>query len=180
MKKPILYSDFDGVIYDTINTAFSIMKDNNCDMSNGVEIDRYFRELLDWEEVYKKATIINDSIEKLKLFQESKIFQDVIILTKLSGNYHEERIKRDFLNIVLPSIKVITLQYGLAKSSVVKAIGNILIDDELKNCLSWKKSNGVAILFNQEMCDLENDIVSDILDIPNTSSVKKLMKTYKY
>ena len=179
MNKPILYSDFDGVILNTIDTSFDIMRENNCNMNDGNEIDYFFRRLLNWEEVYSKSVIINDAINKLLFLKKANIFQDIIVLTKLSGNYNEERIKRDFLYEVLPEISIITLQYGLKKSSVVNPVGNILLDDETRNCIQWNDANGTAVLFNNRVIDYENDIINDILDITKTNGVKKLMKSFK-
>lgn len=179
MEKPILYCDCDGVIFNTIDVAFQIMQDAGCDMNNKREIDYYFSHILNWNDIFSKATIINDSIDKIKLLKESNIFSDVIILTKLSGSYDEEGLKREIFRDYLPSTKVITLQFGLSKAGVVNAQNNVLIDDELHNCNNWKDNNGVAILFSQKNADFRKNIVNDLLDIPNTKGVKKLLKTRK-
>jgi len=180
MEKPILYCDCDGVIFNTIETAFQIMERKGCDMSNPNEIDYYFRRIIDWREVFANSKIINNAIDKIRLLKDSDLFSDVIILTKLSGNYYEEGLKRDIFRECLPDVKVITLQYGLTKALVVNPKGNVLIDDELRNCNNWKNYDGIAVLFDLEANDLENDIVNDLLDIPNTIGVKKLFKTSKF
>ncbi len=111
-----------------------------------------------------------------KVLKESPIYKDVIILTKLSGNYYEEGTKREIFATLLPGIRVITLQRNISKDSIVVANGNILVDDEEKNVDSWNRSNGIGISFHQEISDLDNNIISDLLDIPNTRCVKKLLK----
>ena len=176
MEKPILYSDFDGVLYNTIDVSFSIMRENGCNMSDGKEIDNYFKKKLDWNRVFNEASMINNSIDKIKLLQESNLFKKIIILTKLSGNYHEERLKRDLIQMLLNDIPVITLQHELKKNMVVNAYGNILVDDEIKNCHFWNEDNGCAINFQKDNVDLEHNIINDLLDIPNTDGVKKLLK----
>ncbi len=176
MIKPILYSDCDGVLYDTIDTAFLIMRENGVDMNNKQEIDYFFRHRLDWDYVFKKAEIINGAIDKLKTLKEMGYFSDVIILTRLSGNKNEEQIKKDIFGIALPNTKLITLEFELSKAEVVDARGNVLVDDEMKNIMPWKNANGCAILFKKDAYDLENDIVNDLLDIPNTKSVKRILK----
>ncbi len=176
MTKPILYSDCDGVLYDTIDTALQIMRVNGVDMNNKQEIDYFFRYLLDWDYVFKKAEIINGAIDKLKILKEMGYFSDVIILTRLSGNKNEEQIKKDIFGIALPNTKLITLEFKLSKAEVVDAKDNVLVDDEMKNITPWKNAEGCAILFKKDICDLENDTVNDLLDIPNTKSVKRLLK----
>ena len=48
MEKPIFYCDCDGVILNTIEVAFSIMRDHGCNTSNRSEVDNYFRKLINW------------------------------------------------------------------------------------------------------------------------------------
>ncbi len=176
MKKPILYCDCDGVIFNTIEIAFNMMQEDGIDLRDKREIDSYFRTKIDWCEVFDKAETINDSINKIKILKESGLFSDIIILTKLSGGYYEEGLKRQIFNELLPGIRVITLQFGLAKASVVNAKNNVLIDDELRNCQNWNKEDGVAILFSQNMSDFEHDIVNDLMDIPHAFGAKRLLK----
>ena len=180
MEKPILYCDCDGVIFNTIDVAFDIMRNLGCNMDNRDKIDQYFRTLIDWEEVFEKATVLNDSIEKIKLLKESNIFNDIIILTKLSGGYHEERLKREIFGDYLPGTKIITLQYGISKSSVVSAKDNILVDDEKRNCDNWKQNEGVSVLFSRDNRNLKHNVVDDLMDITNAKGVKKLLKTRNF
>ena len=52
MEKPILYCDCDGVIFNTIEIAFEIMKKMGCNMNDKNEVDRFFRLAIDWKEVF--------------------------------------------------------------------------------------------------------------------------------
>lgn len=176
MIKAILYSDCDGVIFDTIDTAFQIMRENGVNMNDKRAIDSYFRHELDWEDVFRKADIINNAVEKLKMLKESHLFSDVAILTRLCGNHKEEVIKKALFGEILPNMKLITVDFHLSKTDIVAAENNILVDDEMKNITPWQRENGKAILFIKNAVDLENDIINDLLDIPNTKSVKKLLK----
>ena len=176
MNRPILYSDFDGVIYDTIAVAFKMMEEANIDVNDRKARDKFFHYIIDYAKLYRNATIINDAVNKLMYIKNSDIFSDVVILTKLSGNYDEERIKREFLKSVLPDIRVVTMQYDLNKATVVNPNGNVLVDDEKRNCQEWRASNGTAILFRKDVIDLENDVINDLYDLTNTESVKKLIK----
>ena len=177
MEKPILYCDCDGVIFNTIDVAFDIMKKNGCNMQDKNEIDTYFRKLIDWRDVFKEAEVINNSIDKIQKLKENDCFSDVIILTKLSGGYHEEGLKRDIFKEFLPDVRIITLQFGLSKALVVRAKDNVLIDDEKRNCDNWKENDGIAILFSQDEKDLEHNVLNDLMDITKTEGVKKLLKT---
>ena len=124
---------------------------------------------------------INNSVEKFNQLIESDIFSDIIILTNLSGRCDEEILKREIFGDILPKTRVITLQFGIPKSSVVAYPENhILVDDEIRNCEEWNKEDGAAVLFSQDTSDLENNVVNDLLDIPNTEKVKKLLKTRNF
>ncbi len=180
MDKPIFYCDCDGVILNTIEVAFAIMRKNGCNMSDRREVDLYFKRIIDWNEVFDKASFINNSVEILKKLKDEDIFEDIVILTKLSGGYDEERLKRDLFNEVLPGFRVVTLQYGLAKGLVVPAKGNVLLDDEIGNCKQWQQQDGVAILFAQYMRNLDEDIISDLSELKETNGVKNLIKTSNF
>ena len=177
MEKPVFYCDCDGVILNTIEIAFDIMRDNGLNINDRRQTDLFFKSLINWNEVFSRAKVINGAIEKLRYIKDSGAFKDVIILTKLSGGYHEEGLKRALFNKTLPNIKVITLQYGLNKGLVVKAKGNILVDDEIGNCEKWQDEEGIPILFSPYVCNPENDIISDLEDLSKANGVKKLLKT---
>ena len=178
MEKPILYCDCDGVIFDTIDVAFDMMREYGCDIKNRNEVDYYFRRVIDWREIFKRAKIINNAIEKIRILKESYDFDDTLILTSLSGNYYEEGLKRKIFGEKLPEVKVITVQYGIPKALVVNNIErSILVDDEKRNCNKWEMNKGTPILFSRTNIDLKNDVINDLLDIPYTDGYKKLIKT---
>ena len=179
MEKPILYCDCDGVILNTIDVAFNMMRELGYDIENKKQINDFFKNEIEWIDVFDRAKVINNSIDKIKLLKESSIFSDIIILTKLSGGYDEERLKRDLFRECLPDIRVITLQFGIQKATIVNARNNVLIDDEKNNCINWKDNNGTAVLFSSDS-DFKNNIVNDLMDIPKTQGVKKLLKTRNF
>lgn len=180
MEKPILYCDCDGVILNTIEVSFNMMRALGYDVNDAVQRNYFFKHLVEWDEVFEQAQTINNSINKIKLLRESDIFSDIVILTRLSGKCDEERLKRDLFKEYLPDTRVITLQFDLPKASVVKAENNVLIDDEMHNCDNWKCNDGVAILFSEDERDLRHDVVNDLMDIPRTKGVKKLLKTRNF
>lgn len=172
----ILYIDCDGVIFNTIETAFKMMKENNIDITDNRKVDYFFRST-SWELLLENSIIINDAINKIKLLKGKQIYKDVIILTKLSGNYTEERLKRETFSLLLPNTKVITLPRNYDKALVVSSMNNILVDDEEKNVISWNNHGGTGIRFMKDLIDFENDIINDLDDIENTNGVKLLRKT---
>ena len=172
----VLYIDCDGVIFDTINEAYRMMDESGLDSKNHFLIDNFFKNV-DWSVLFKRSKELNNAVNKIIFLKESNLFKDVIMLTKLSGNYNEEGIKRKIFNELLPGIRVITLQRNISKDSIVIANGNILVDDEIKNINSWNNSGGIGIFFHEKSSDFENNIISDLLDITKTSSYKKIIKT---
>lgn len=175
---PNFYNDCDGVLFDTIDVALDMMKEQGCNMADGKEVDYYFRKVIDWNEVFRRAREINNGVEKFKILSESGYFNESMILTGLSGNDHEERLKRFIFGERLPGVRVITVQYGIPKALVIsQPERGLLVDDEKRNCIKWEQYGGTAVLFSKEIMDLKNNIVNDIIDIPYTEGYKKLVKT---
>lgn len=178
---PKLYCDCDGVLFNTIDVAYDMMRELGCDMHNRHEINYYFKKVVDWNEIFRRSSIINNSIEKVQILKDSYAFKDVKILTCLSGNSEEERLKRMIFGELLPGINVITVQYGIPKALVIPNLKeSILVDDEKRNCLKWAQYGGVAILFSREVIDLKNNIINDLLDIPYSKGYKSLVKTRNF
>ncbi len=180
MEKPILYCDCDGVIFNTIDVAYDFMIKSGVDLKDRKKVDLFFRKVVDWHYVFNNAKPINDAINKLNILKDSGLFSNIKILTALSGNYEEEGIKRKLFSTLTPGIDVITLQYGLKKGAVVpNPHANILVDDEPRYCSNWNSycEDDTAILFSQESSDVDNNVICDLFDIPETSAYKKLIKT---
>ena len=177
--KNILYIDCDGVIFNTMETAFNMMKINNIDINDGKIVDNFFKNV-SWDILLENSIVINDAINKIIELSSKNIYKDVIILTKLSGNYYEEGLKRKTFALLLPNTKVITLPRNYDKALIVNSTNNILVDDEEKNIISWNNYGGIGIRFTKDNVDLENDIINDLNDIENTKKVKSLRKTSNY
>ena len=152
MYKPNLYSDCDGVLVNTIDVAYEDMIEKGCNMNDRNEVDYFFRKVIDWREIFDKASTINDSFAKLRMLKASGLFNDVFICTGISGNYTEEGIKRELFAYEVPGIKVITVQYGIKKASIIAAPQrHILVDDEPRYVNNWNSygEEDTAILFVQ-------------------------------
>lgn len=101
MNEVILYLDCDGVILNTIDEAYSMMKERGLDITNWRTVNKFFVDI-DWNMLIERAGVINDAINKIKVINELNLFKEVVILTKTSGNLYEEGIKRKFFGEVLP------------------------------------------------------------------------------
>lgn len=179
MNDIILYLDCDGVILDTIETCYRMMKKEGLDITNGELVNFYFINT-DWNVLIYEAGIINNAISKIKKIMESNIFSEVKILTKLSGNVNEEKIKRILFGKLLPDTEVITLKINENKDEIVNPVNNILVEDTVKNGIRWENAGGVAVYFVRKECDYENNQINDLSDICKTKSVKKLLKTRNF
>ncbi len=177
MIDTILYLDCDGVILNTMETSYKMMKELGLDSRKCEDLDYFFISYIDWNYLIYKSGIINDAILKIRKIKDSNFYKDVKILTKLSGNIDEELIKRRLFLKLLPDIEVITLPFKGNKDEVVNPVGNILVEDNLSNFDRWEKAYGNAILFKQNEFNYDSNIICDLMDIPKTNTVKKLIKT---
>ena len=180
MDKPILYIDCDGTTYDTIPVAFEMMADMGCNMQDQLEKNYYFREVLDWREIFKYAKPINNSIERIMELKESGIFEDVKGLTALCGAKYEESCKYERYDRDLPGIEVITVSMHVPKSSVINPRNSVLIDDSWFNCYDMNKNGGVGVKFVQGQCNLKQNIINDLGDVTETEGVKRLLRTRNF
>mgnify|MGYP000279628875 CR=1 FL=1 len=100
-----LYLDCDGVILDTINMSYKMIK--NKGLTNEKDIEHFYKNL-SWEELIIEAGEINNSIEKIK--ELTKVY-DVEILTHVNSD-GEIIAKLNYFKEVLPEVKVIAV-FGL-------------------------------------------------------------------
>ena len=73
MNDVILYLDCDGVILDTMDTAYRMMSEEGLDISNGEVVNHFFINT-DWNILIYEAGIIKDAIIKIKKIIASNIF----------------------------------------------------------------------------------------------------------
>ena len=65
MNKPILYCDCDGVIFNTIDVAFQMMKEKGYDINDATQRNAFFQYEVNWNNVFDQAVVINNSVEKI-------------------------------------------------------------------------------------------------------------------
>ena len=177
MDKIKIYVDSDGVVFNSIHKAKELGKKLGYDVESFDGFHKYFisREC-DWLRLYATCGIINDAISKIKLMQKEDNV-DVEILTKLCSHPHEPHVKRFMYNNLLPDIKVTMLDLNQNKSDVVERVRDcILIDDDWGNITKWRNAGGIGLLFCQDYCDLDNDVIDDLLKYKDTRSVKELLE----
>ena len=136
-----LYLDCDGVILDTINMSYKMIK--NKGLTNEKDIEHFYKNL-SWEELIIEAGEINNSIDKIK--ELSKVY-DIEILTHVNSD-GEIIAKLNYFKEVLPKVKVITVPKEIRKADAVDPKGNILVDDFLGNLDYWHEKGGISIKFS--------------------------------
>lgn len=136
-----LYLDCDGVILDTINMSYKMIK--NKGLTNEKDIEHFYKNL-SWEELIIEAGEINNSIEKIK--ELTKVY-DVEILTHVNSD-GEIIAKLNYFKEVLPEVKVVAVPKEIRKADAVDPKGNILVDDFLGNLDYWHEKGGISIKFS--------------------------------
>lgn len=136
-----LYLDCDGVILDTINMSYKMIK--NKGLTNEKDIEHFYKNL-SWEELIIEAGEINNSIEKIK--ELTKVY-DVEILTHVNSD-GEIIAKLNYFKEVLPGVKVVAVPKEIRKADAVDPKGNILVDDFLGNLDYWHEKGGISIKFS--------------------------------
>lgn len=179
-----LYIDCDGVILNTMEVAAENFRKLGGNPENYEEFHNYFL-TIDWVKLIKDSKPIKDSIEKIRNIAKSKDFDDVVILTKTSGNPTEEYAKIEYFKAVLPEIRVIIVPWDKQKADVVDSKGNYLVDDDFsRNCLYWLNKGGIPIFFTTTSIFSETIISSNgedktvycINDLNDVYDVKQRVK----
>ncbi len=144
-----LYIDCDGVIYDSVNLAFREMKEMGIDINNQVKIDNYFKKV-NWDHLINESTIINDSINKIRILAQSDIFLSVQVLTHISC-FYEAIFKTEEIESQIPNVEVITLPRLIGKETILDPVDSILVDDALYKVKDWVNKGGIGVLFSQKV-----------------------------
>ena len=133
-----IYIDFDGVLVDTPRLIVNELKDNGY----SVEACQKFP----WNSFLQKCNEIENNISYI---QEISRKYEVIIITHVYSD-NERLEKEKYIFEKLSGIKLVTVPYNIAKSDVVDAKKNILIDDYKNNIDTWVESGGIGICVTDE------------------------------
>ena len=154
IDKKFKFIDLDGVILDSqqrVEEQKAKYKDLSWDI---------FLNNLDWYSLLKEAVQINNSIDILLELQSRK--DQIAILTKVHSLLEAQAKLYELRENRKITIPIFIVPPHYAKNEIYcPSNGEILVDDTLKNIISWNKSNGRGILFCNEQ-DLKNNKVKSL------------------
>lgn len=145
MRKIKLYVDFDGVILNSIDVSYRMIKEQFGENPIQEDVDRFYRSL-NWDQFISECLPINDSISHLKKIIDSGLY-DVTVLTHVLS-LHEEEVKEKYLKDVLPDIHFIPVTKPNPKWKMVDCRGCVLVDDYSLNLDLWKEHDGIPVKFS--------------------------------
>jgi len=153
-----LYLDCDGVILDTINKSYQMIKEMG--ITGETEVRKFYN-TISWERLIIDSGEINNSISKIK--ELSKYF-DIEILTHVYTDDEADAKVRYFAS-VLPGINVITVPKTIAKADYVDPEGAILVDDFSPNLEYWEEKGGISVKFSDSGKECSYIIITDLLQL---------------
>ena len=153
-----LYLDCDGVILDTINMSYKMLKEKGIERE---EEKKDFYRNLSWEELIIEAGEINNATDKIKKLAE---IYDVAILTHVISE-GEIIAKENYFKEVLPEVKVIAVPKEIRKADAVDPKGNILVDDFLGNLDYWHEKGGISIKFSDSGKECIYQTITDLSEL---------------
>lgn len=143
-----LYIDFDGVIMNTIEVSYKMMKEKSINLENREEVEKFYRNT-DWSELLKQSKEINQAWENIKKILESNIF-NVSILTHVNSLKEIEE-KVSIIRKHFRDITIIPVPKTISKTQMLNPVNSILIDDYVHNLTEWKKAGGIGVRFDLDM-----------------------------
>lgn len=172
-----LYLDFDGVIIDTITSTNSEIKRKT--LKTLEDIHEYFCSI-NWEELINNSPVIKDAINNIKKIINSKIFNNVYIITHCHSE-NEIKAKDKFIKNKLSEItKVYYVDYKVGKENVVDPKGNVLVDDFAPNIQKWINKEGIGIKFSNTEKISEFTKINDLEELIDLFKEDKLVKRRTY
>ena len=140
-----LYIDFDGVIMDTINITYDMLKELGVKEDDKEGISKFYREL-DWKYLLSVTEDINDGLKKIQKIIDSNKFNIAILTHVNSLDEAVEKVK--FIRKYYKDITIIPVPKAIAKTKMVHTKDSILIDDYSGNLREWEKEGGIGIRFS--------------------------------
>ena len=143
-----LYIDFDGVICNTIEITYKMMKEKGIDINEREKVIEFYKEL-DWESVLNKCENINDSMNNIKKIMNSGKF-NVAILTHVNS-MNEIICKVKYIRNYLRDVTIIPVPKSISKTNMINARFSILVDDYPVNLDEWKQDGGIGVRFDLDL-----------------------------
>lgn len=165
MKK--IYLDCDGVILDTINKSYIMLKEEG--ITTEEEVTKFYSNI-NWEKLIIESGPINDSINKIK---ELNKYFEIEILTHVNTEY-EASVKRKYFVKELPGINVIAVPKTIKKADYVNATNAVLVDDYIPNLNYWKEKGGIPIKFSSSGKECSYITITDLSELINIFEKNKI------
>lgn len=162
-----LYLDCDGVILDTINTSYRMLKELG--ITNEKEAANFYSNI-NWEKLIIDSGEINNSIKQIKKLSQ---YFDIEILTHVNTSY-EGRVKTEYFAKELPGINVIPVFKEIRKADFVNPKNAILVDDYLPNLDYWNEKGGIPVKFSDSGKECPYTIITCLLDLINIFEKDKI------
>ena len=108
-----LYLDFDGVLVDTINVTYEMMRKLKIDIENDKDsVSKFYKEL-NWKELLNHINHINESFKHIRSMKKLGLYNLYILTTVQS--LEEIRAKIEYIRKYDESIKIISVPKGIEK-----------------------------------------------------------------
>lgn len=153
-----LYLDCDGVILDTINKSYRMLKEEG--LTTEEEVAKFYNDI-NWTELIEESGQINNAISEIK---ELRNYFDIEILTHVYSN-NEIEAKLKYFASELPNINVVTVPKNVKKADFVDARDAILVDDYILNLDYWASKGGIAIKFSDSGKVCKYNVISNLLEL---------------
>lgn len=160
-----LYLDCDGVILDTINKSYQMLREEG--ITSKEEVNKFYSNIC-WKQLIIESGEINNSISKIK---ELEKYFDIEILTHVNSE-NEIQAKKNYFSKVLSNINVITVPKELKKADAVEPQNAILVDDFLPNLDYWQEKGGIPVKFSDSGKKCSYAVITDLLDLLNLNIIK--------
>lgn len=153
-----LYLDCDGVILDTINKSYQILREKGI---TSEEERRAFYNNVCWRKLIIDSGEIDNSISKIKKL--IKHF-DVEILTHVYTE-GESNAKIEYFAKMLPEVNVIAVPKRINKADFVDPTNAILVDDFSPNLEYWDEKGGISVKFSDSGKKCPYIVITDLLQL---------------
>ena len=139
-----LYLDFDGVIKDTINFSYKMMRDLGINLKDRASVVKFYQEI-DWNFLLANSDELNDAFKYIDMICEEGVFRLSILTTV--NSLSEMIAKTKYIRSKNTDVGIICVPNGVLKNQIVNANGAILVDDYSTNLFNWVKAGGIGVKF---------------------------------
>lgn len=169
-----LYLDFDGVLVDTIDVTYEMMRKLQIDIDGDKDsVNKFYRQL-DWFKLLNNISQINESFKWIEEIKKSGLYNSSNILTTVTS-LKEISAKINYIRKFDKDIRIISVPKGVEKKDLVNPKNSILVDDYSGNLTPWSSSGGIPIKFSNRKND-KFITINSLKYLTEESFVKKLKK----